>query len=269
MLDIHLPMVQQDVYPVIIIIYGSAWMSNSSKSVSTTGLGKVLLQSGYAVVSINHRSAPEAAFPAQIQDVKAAIRFIRGNADKFSLDTSFIGITGFSSGGHLSVFAGATNGVKKYSHNGYEIDLEGYLGPFTNVSSHVDAVVDWFGPTDIAEMTNCEDMKDKSMIAAVLFNVLPQLLGGTVQDNMEILRALNPLIYAKKGNPPFLIFQGDEDPLVAVCQSRMLYQKLQEVGVPSELVIVPGGKHGPGVFNQEAITKMITFFRQEQSTAKE
>jgi acetyl esterase/lipase len=266
LLDIHLPTTPQDAYPVMVVIYGSAWSSNLGKAtVFNSGLGQALLQSGFAVVAINHRSCQEDAFPAQIQDVKAAIRFIRESAGKFSLDTTFIGITGPSSGGHLSALAGTTSGVKKYSHNGYEINLEGHLGPFPNRSSHVDAVVDWFGPTDIAEITHCEGLADKSQTVVTLSNTLVHLIGGAVRDNMDVFRALNPLIYAQKGNPPFLIFHGDSDSMVPVCQSRLLYQKLQEAGVPSELVVVPGGQHGPGVFNAETFFKMIQFLQQARN----
>ena len=100
-LDIHLPAVGQAPFPIVVAIYGSAWFSNSAKStVFTEGLGQTLLNNGFAVVSINHRSSSDAKFPAQIQDVKAAIRFVRANATKFSMDNSFIGVTGWSSGGH-------------------------------------------------------------------------------------------------------------------------------------------------------------------------
>jgi predicted alpha/beta hydrolase len=110
------------------------------------------LKEGFAVVTINYRSSSDAKFPAQIQDVKAAIRFIRGNSAAFSLDTNFIGVTGWSSGGHLAALTGTTNDVKTKIINGVEADIEGELGKFTKYSSAVDAVVDWFGPTDFLIM---------------------------------------------------------------------------------------------------------------------
>ena len=101
-MDIYLPENAKEKNKVVVIIYGSAWFANNMKAMAFMSVGKPLLDAGYAVASINHRSSGDAKFPAQIHDVKAAIRFLRGNAEKYKLDTSFIGITGFSSGGHLS-----------------------------------------------------------------------------------------------------------------------------------------------------------------------
>jgi acetyl esterase/lipase len=142
-LDIFLPRTGIAPFSVVIVIYGSAWFSNSSKSANfLVGLGQALLNDGFAVVSINHRSSTNAKWPAQIQDVKAVIRFIRANAATFSLDNSFIGVTGFSSGGHLSSMTEVTNSIKTDKINGLDIDLEGSIGEFKETSSQVDAVVD-------------------------------------------------------------------------------------------------------------------------------
>jgi acetyl esterase/lipase len=110
-MDIYLPEKQQEKYKVVIAIYGSAWFSNNMKVMTYMSLGKPLTDAGFAVVCINHRSSTEAKFPAQINDVKAAIRFIRAHASEYQLDTSFVGITGYSSGGHLAALAGVTNGM--------------------------------------------------------------------------------------------------------------------------------------------------------------
>ena len=101
-LDIYLPKVEKPVYPVVISIYGSAWFSNNLKGSDLSTMGKALLDAGFAVVFPNHRSSSDAKYPAQIHDIKAVIRFIRANAGAYQFDTSFIGITGFSSGGHLA-----------------------------------------------------------------------------------------------------------------------------------------------------------------------
>ena len=112
-LDIYLPTTQKPTYKAIVVIYGSAWFGNNMKQSVLEPLGKKLLESGFAVIAINHRSSFDAAYPAQINDVKAAIRFVRANADKYKIDASFIGITGFSSGGHLASLAGTSNAVKE------------------------------------------------------------------------------------------------------------------------------------------------------------
>lgn len=264
-LDIHLPASGNAPFPVVIAIYGSAFFSNSSKAaVFSEGWGQKLLANGFAVVSINHRSSRDAIFPAQIQDVKAAIRFIRANSSKFCLDNSFIGITGWSSGGHLSALAGTTNTTKAKTSNGLDIDIEGSLGNHTQTSSAVNAVVDWFGPTDFLIMDKCgstmshDDAKSPES----------SLIGGPIQENKEKTALANPITYVNKSNPPFLIFHGDKDPLVPHCQSEKLFEKLQSAGVLSELVIIPDGLHAPGVMINKYYDKAIAFFVDELMTVR-
>ena len=261
-LDIHLPREGKAPYPVVIAIYGSAWFSNSSKGATFhTGLGQRLLAEGYAVVSINHRASSDALFPAQIQDVKAAIRFIRANSEEFSLDNSFIAITGWSSGGHLAAVAGTTSGRKAFTYKSQQVDIEGGLGAFTETSSHVDAVIDWFGPTDFLIMDKC----GSSFSHDEAKSPESSLIGGPIQENPDKCGMANPVSYVSKDNPPFLIFHGDQDPLVPHCQSEQLAEKQQELGAPGKLVIIEGGKHGPGVMIEKYYDQMISFLKLNRS----
>ncbi len=264
-LDIHLPKTGSGPFPVVISTYGSAWRSNSWKANTfATGIGQKLLDSGFAVVSINYRSSGDAQFPAQIHDVKAAIRYVRANAAKFGLDNSFIGITGWSSGGHLAAMAGTTNSVKGTTIQGLDIDVEGNLGKHTGTSSKVDAVVDWFGPTDFLIMDSCgSTMKhdDAQSPESVL-------IGGPIQKNPAKVALANPIQYVRKDNPPFLIFHGDKDPLVPPCQSEKLYEKLKAEGIKSSMVIVQGGGHGPGVMIDSYYDKAIAFLISEKKGKK-
>lgn len=257
-LDIHLPQGKAAPYPTVICIYGSAWFSNNAKGATfKSGIGQVLLDSGFAVVNINHRSSRDAIFPAQIQDVRAAIRFVRANAEKFSLDSSFIGITGWSSGGHLSAFAGTSSHLKTFELEGETIDLEGSLGDYTATSSHVDAVVNWFGPTDFLIMDSC----GSSFSHDAAESPESSLVGGAIQSEELACQLADPATYVRKDNPPFLIFHGDQDPLVPHCQSEHLHKKMQAAEASSELVIVEGGKHGPGVMIPKYYQQMINFFK--------
>ena len=263
-LDILLPKAGQAPYPVIISIYGSAWFANNLKGTTfTTGLGQRLLKEGFAVVSVNYRSSTDAKFPAQIQDIKAAVRFIRANSSIFSLTNHFIGITGWSSGGHLAALAGTTNNVKADTVNGLVVDLEGRLGKFTGESSRVSAVVDWFGPTDFLIMDQCgsslshDDAKSPES----------SLIGGPIQENKGKTALANPISYVQGDNPPFLIFHGDKDPLVPPCESKKLQERLRKERVRCELIIIPGGGHGPGVMIEKYYDRMIAFFEQEYKTA--
>ncbi len=260
-LDIYLPKEEEESYPAIVVVYGSAWLSNSMKGSDLKTLGKALLDAGYAVIMPNHRSSMDAKFPAQINDIKAVIRFVRANASTYSIDTSFIGITGSSSGGHLSALAGTTNSVKEFKLGTASADIEGNVGRFLNYSSSVDAVVDWFGPTDFMVMDSCGSRMHHNDAKS------PEstLIGGPIQENKDKAELANPIIYIDANDPPFLILHGDKDPLVPHCESEMLYNALQEAGVKSKLVIVPGGQHGPGLFKEQYFKMMVDFFNSSKN----
>ena len=238
-LDIYLPDGGQTKYKVVVLIYGSAWFANNMKQMAFQAMGKPLLDGGFAVVSINHRSSGDAKFPAQINDVKAAVRFIRAHADEYRLDTSFIGITGFSSGGHLSSLAGTTNGVKIYKV----------------------AVVDWFGPIDMTRMENCATTKAADSPEAAL-------IGGTPSEYMDVLALLNPMTYIDEGDPKFLVIHGDADQVVPCCQSIFFKDALNAKGRLEEFISVPQGQHGPITFNEQTFNKMTEFFRKQAAMDK-
>lgn len=260
-LDIYLPNTGKDRYKVVVIIYGSAWFSNNAKQMAFMSIGKPLVDAGFAVVSINHRSSGDAKFPAQIQDVKGALRFIRANAEKYKLDTSFIGITGFSSGGHLSSLAGVTNGLKKRHMGNTYIDLEGNIGGNTAYSSCVDAVVDWFGPVDMARMEQCRTVKDEKSPEAAL-------IGGAPAQNPDLVALVSPITYVCDHNPRFLVFHGDADNVVPHCQSEYFAAALKKAGRLEDFVTVSGGQHGPKTFNEQTFKQMTDFFLKEAALSK-
>lgn len=260
-LDVYLPK-EQSHPKVIITIYGSAWFANNAKGACMGNIGKALLEAGYAVVSINHRGSPEAAWPAQIQDVKAAIRFVRANAARFGYDASFVGITGFSSGGHLSVTAATTNGVSTMKHGKLTLDFEGSLGAYTQTSSHVDGVVDWFGPVD---MLNVSDWighgGDKAPESVLIGNRAPSL-----ETDWSWL--ISPVYFLDKGDPEILIIHGDNDHVVGNAQSHHLKAAYDKVGVRATLIDVPGGDHGPGCFEPQYYMEMIRYFDRMSGTCR-
>jgi len=246
-LDIYLPRVTKAHYPAVMVVYGSAFFGNDMKQIAYKTLGAPLLNSGFAVITVNHRSSRDAIFPAQIQDIKAALRFIKANGHKYQIDTSFVGITGYSSGGHLSAMMGTSGSVAQ---------LEGQVGIYTSYSSSVNAVVDWFGPTDFQSMDSC----GSEMVHDAPDSPESILIGGPIQDNDEWCALANPISYIDPADPPFLILHGDTDPLVPHCQSEKLFQGLQEAGVSSQFVLVPQAGHGPGLFEEKYFRMMTDFF---------
>lgn len=255
-LDIYLPKDGKDRHKLVVIIYGSAWFANNMKPMAYMSIGKVLNDAGYAVASINHRSSGDAKYPAQINDVKGAIRFLRANADKYGLDTSFVGITGFSSGGHLSAMAGVTNGITSRTEGGTTIDIEGNVGGNLGQSSAVDAVVDWFGPVDMARMENCNTVKDGSSPEAAL-------IGGAPADNPEMVALISPITYVGQQAAPFLVIHGTADNVVPFCQSEYFSEELKKAGKLERLIPVEDGQHGPVTFNEDTFKAMVDFFNSK------
>lgn len=256
-LDIYLPKIKKETYPVVISIYGSAWLANNAKGADLSTIGKALLDAGFAVVTPNHRSSMDAIFPAQVNDMKAVVRFIRANALKYQIDTSFVGITGSSSGGSLASMAGTTRFVKDYTIGKETVDIEGSIGDNLSFSSSVDAVVDWFGPTNMLIMDLCGTtnfIHNDANSPASLY------IGGPIQENKDRCLLASPLTYIDSQDPPFLIFHGDKDPVVPYCQSEVFIEALQKAKVPSKFVSVPNGKHGPGVHIEKYLNMMVDFF---------
>ena len=257
-MDIYLPKTNQAKYKVVVAIYGSAWFSNNMKGMTFMSMGKPLVEAGFAVVCINHRSSGDAKFPAQINDVKAAIRYIRAHANEYKFDTSFIGITGFSSGGHLSALAGVTNGIKTRTVGNTTVDIEGNVGDCLAFSSNVDAVVDWFGPVDMARMNNCETVNDGRSPEAAL-------IGGAPADMPDMVALISPISYVKVNAdcPRFLVLHGKADTVVPHCQGVYFSDELKNAGLLEEFISVPEGQHGPVTFNENTFKKMTDFFLKE------
>ncbi len=245
-LDIYLPENPSGKpLPLMIWIHGGAWMGGSHANPPVL----YLLKEGFAVASIQHRFSSHAIWPAQSYDCKSAIRFLRSNAKKYNFDPDRFGIGGDSSGGHLAAFIGTSGDVK---------ELEGDLG-VTGVSSRVQAVVDWFGPTDFLLM------KKQSAPGSMIDHDAPNspesmLLGGAVQEKAELAKNANPLTYIDKKDPPFLIMHGDNDQLVPLGQSIVLSKALIDAGVEVTMQTIPGAAHEGQEFHSAESRQIILQF---------
>ena len=252
--DIYLPKQEKDAYPVVIHIYGSAWFNNNGKGAADLGtIVKALLEAGYAVVCPNHRSSMDAKWPAQIHDIRAVIRFVRGEAKKYKFDPSFIATSGFSSGGHLASIAATTSGIKQTKVGNIDIDLEGNIGNYPNECSRLNAACDWSGPVDLTAMDCGESMK--------MGENSPEdvLLDSKLDKEPDKYRSLSATYYVDKKNPPIIIFHGEKDNVVPCCQGKMFYELLKAAGVRTEATFVPEGGHGMGMYSEENLQKMVNF----------
>lgn len=262
-LDIYLPEKTKDKYPVVMHIYGSAWFSNNGKNAADLGtICAALLKAGYAVVTPNHRASTEAKWPAQCHDIKAAIRFIRGNAERFHLDPKFIAVSGFSSGGHLASFMGATTGTKTSKVGSIELDIEGSLGSYKNVSSTVDAVVDWSGPIDLRKM-DCAGKRDMQMSPEEV------LLGAPMEGNDDLYRTLSPITFLDKKDAPTVIFHGKQDNVVPFCQGHEFYNSLLDNGVKVRFYQEEEGGHGFKMYTEQNLKHMVDFLEEVRKYKKD
>lgn len=262
--DIYLPKKAAASYPVVIHIYGSAWFSNSSKGMADLGtIVKTLLDNGYAVVCPNHRSSMDAEWPAQINDIRAVIRFVRGEAKKYHFDPSFIATSGFSSGGHLSSVAATTSGMKTATFGQVTIDLEGNLGAYTNQPSTVNAACDWSGPVDLTDMDCGEHMQ--------MGNNSPEdvLLKSKLDKEPDKYKGLSAVYYVNKKNPPIIIFHGEKDNVVPGCQGKKFFELLKAAGVKTEGTFPAEGSHGgPAMYTEENLQKMVKFLNEVKAQKK-
>jgi acetyl esterase/lipase len=225
-LDLYLPE-NADKAPLIIWVHGGAFMGGSKDDFVPSDC----LADGYAVASINYRLSQHAIFPAQIQDCKAAVRWLRAHADRYHLDDQRFGAWGASAGGHLVAMLGVTAHVDEFD-----------VGENMGISSRVQAVVDYFGPTDFLQMD--EHRPKGGMVHNKPQSPESLLVGGPIQEmKAEVARA-NPITYVSQEAAPFLIVHGDRDPLVPHHQSILLVDALRKAGVPVQFYTVEGGGHG-------------------------
>ncbi|HEV7843279.1 MAG TPA: alpha/beta hydrolase, partial [Pyrinomonadaceae bacterium] len=188
---------------------------------------------GYLCATIEYRLSDEAKYPAQIEDVKTAIRYLRSQAKELHLDPQRIGVWGQSAGGHLAALLGTSGGVK---------ELEG-SGGRREFSSRVNAVVDWNGPVDFLEPKELERLMAQKQAEGWKTIAMERLIGGPVLENREKAARANPVTYVTRDDPPFLIMHGDEDQTVALSQSRLLYDALKAAGVDATLTVIKGAGH--------------------------
>jgi len=229
-LDLYLPETSETKPALIVWIHGGAWIKGSKAPINFNFLR--LTAEGYAAASIEYRLEGLVSHPKQIHDCKGAIRWLRAHAGEYGYDTTRIGIGGGSAGGHLVLLLGLSGNVEA---------LEGNVGGNLDQSSHVDAVVDLFGPSALDRFAEASPQFAQSKAA-------------------ELLKSASPLTYLTKDDPPLLIFHGDKDPLVPLSQSEYLHKRYQEAGLESTLHVIKGAGHGGPQFNDDSCYALVKAF---------
>tara|TARA_R110002096_G_scaffold173997_4_gene349576 strand:- start:13223 stop:14338 length:1116 start_codon:yes stop_codon:yes gene_type:complete len=247
-LDLYLPKeLGDDPLPVVCWIHGGGWKAGDKSN--GTKVARLATTGSYAGVSIGYRLSTEAPWPAQIHDCKAAIRWIRANAEKYNLDPDRIAVWGSSAGGHLVAMLGVSHGVA---------DLEGTIGPHTGQSSDVACVVDYYGPTELLTMNDHPSKIDHNAPNS------PEsiLIGGAIQANKDRANNASPITHVTADDAPTLIVHGTKDDLVPYPQSVDFEKKLEASGVSATFVTVQDGGHGRGF--GPAIQKLVETFLAQQ-----
>ncbi|MFD0697428.1 alpha/beta hydrolase fold domain-containing protein [Paenibacillus sp. GCM10027628] len=249
-LNLIKPTFQLDPAPLLIFIQGSAWLPQQRYE-AIPQLSDFAHQ-GYVVASVEYRHSLEAKFPAQIQDVLTAIRFLKANAQQFQIDPNRVAVWGDSSGGHLSSLVGMSEGVDAFMNEHY-----------MDQSNDVRAVINFCGPSDLLQLSKFPSLMnhDEADSPASL------LIGGPIQENRDKAAAANPINYidSAKPLPPFLIMHGDRDELIPFQQSVLLYEALRDAGQDVTFYKVKGASHRMGLWNPTVFKVVSDFLKANLS----
>ncbi len=222
-LDVYVPDNAATPLPLLVWLHGGGW-SEGSKTLCP---GLFFSGRGYVVASIDYRLTGVAPFPAQIEDCRAALRWLRANASKYHIDPQHIGVWGASAGGHLAALMGTATDQKEWD----------VVGTHTDQPIRVQAVCDFFGPTDITRF-------DPGHRETQARSDIGRLLGGALADKQAEARAASPVTYVSADDPPFLIIHGDQDQVVPPDQSERLYEALKKAGVDVTIIRLKNWGHG-------------------------
>ena len=232
-------------YPTVLFVPGGSFAHSYKENYLQQRLE--IAKAGYVVASMEYRTIPDGVFPQSLEDVKAAIRFLKANADEYGVDKGKIALMGESAGGYLAAMAGVTSGIADYDK-----------GDNLSENSDVQAVVDIYGVTDFGEVDfEIEDIDEcyKATFMSVKFWL------NDVRNNIE---STNPISYISEKTPPFLLMHGDADTLVLPNQTEILHKALIENGVDSKRYIVPGAGHSDEYWFQPEVTELIIDFLNEK-----
>jgi acetyl esterase/lipase len=242
-LDLYVPENSGGLMPVIIWIHGGGWMGGSKSHCPPLPWTR----RGYVVASIDYRLSQDAKFPAQIEDCKAAVRWLRIHAKEYMIDPDRIAAWGGSAGGHLASLLGTAGEVSEWDKG------------LPCVSSRVQAVIDWYGRADLTRVST--DPTWANSPSALL-------LGGCGKNVTELAKKASPILHVSKDDPPFLIMHGTMDTLVPFRQSQAFEGALEEAGVESHLVVLEGAGHGGQEFLSCEKVKRIDAFLEKHLAPK-
>tara|TARA_R110002049_G_scaffold27321_2_gene94198 strand:- start:381201 stop:382091 length:891 start_codon:yes stop_codon:yes gene_type:complete len=231
MLDLYRPTASEKANPLIVWVHGGAWRKGSRKGMPLNDFVK----KGYAIASVDYRLTPVAKFPANVHDIKGAIRYLRANAVDLNINPQRFAIAGSSAGGHLAALVGVTGGVS---------ELEGNVGGNTDVSSSVQAIISYYGASNLTTILSQSTPHGLSVRVPAL-----QLLLGDEPDRVpELARLASPVFHVDQNDPPLLLLHGDQDPQMPINQSHELHAAYRKRSLTCDFDVVHGAAHGGDAF---------------------
>ena len=241
-LDLYLPSTKNS--PLIVWIHGGAWRAGSKDFMPLTAL----VESGYAIASLDYRLTTTAKFPALIHDCKGAIRWLRAHAPEYGYNSELIGIAGNSAGGHMVALIGTSNGNK---------ELEGNVGSNKTQSSHVQAIVSYYGASNLTTILAQSTPHGLS----VRVPALKLLLGDTPDKTEALAKLASPVFHVDKNDPPLLLLHGDQDPQMPINQAHELHAAFKAQKLDVHFEVIHGAAHGGKAFyDPERNTLVKKFF---------
>ena len=243
-LDLYLP-AKPVAQGLLVWVHGGAWRGGTKE-----GVPRVFPERGIPTASIEFRQSTEAGFPAQVHDIKAAIRFLRAKASIYGYQAERIVIAGSSSGGHLAALVGVTNG---------QAELEGKVGDDLQQSSAVQGILDYFGASNLTTILSQSTPFGLNMRKPAL----ELLLGGQPEDKVELAKLASPVFHVDENDPPLLVFHGEQDPQMPISQSHELAGAYKKANCYVQFDVVYGAAHGGDLFySPERVKLAIDFVAQ-------
>jgi len=232
--------------PLVVFVHGGAWQFGTKNS----EIPLQFVDYGFALASVDFRQSTQAQFPAQIHDIKAAVRFLRANSSDYGYDAGAIAIAGNSSGGHLATLVGVSNG---------HADLAGNLGNHLDTSPDIQAILSYFGAHDFTTILG----QSTPFGRGVRVPALELLLGGQPEENPELAQLASPVFHVEATDPPLLLLHGDQDTQMPIDQSYQMEATYKELGLDVYFDVVQGAGHGgQDFYAPDHLERAIAFLRR-------
>jgi acetyl esterase/lipase len=250
-LDLYTP--ERGGGPLLVWLHGGAWENGDKTAIPEAVVG--LVSRGYTIASVDFLPASSAPFPAQVHEIKAAVRFLRAQARTYGYDATRIGILGASSGAHLAALVGTSNG---------EAELEGTLGEHLDQSSAVQAIVSYFGASNLTTILD----QSTPFGVGVRQPALVRLLGGLPSEVQPAAKLASPVFHVDASDPPLLLLHGDQDRQMPINQSHELEGAYERQGLDVDFIVVHDAGHGGNAFYAPANLRQVIDFLDEQLRPK-